>query len=82
MPSVRSNTRSTSRRQIALVVLALMLGLLFAYPGSGLLLGWWSTEAGGIHRFHTVVWGIHTGLMLSVGLFALVVRTEERVATA
>lgn len=82
MTSVRSNTRSTSRRQIALAVLALMLGLLFTYPGSGLLLGWSSTEAGGIHRFHTVVWGMHTGLMLSVGLFALVVRTEERVATA
>ena len=81
MTSIRSNTRSTSRRQIALV-LALMLGLLFVYPGSGLLLGWSSTEAGGIHRFHTVVWGMHTGLMLSVGLFALVVRTEERVATA
>jgi peptidoglycan/LPS O-acetylase OafA/YrhL len=82
MTSVRSSTRSTSRRQIALVVVALMLGLLFAYPGSGLLLGWSSTEAGGIHRFHTVLWGMHTGLMLSVGLFALVVRTEDRVATA
>lgn len=82
MTSVRSHTRSTSRRQIALVVLALMLAVLFAYPDSGLLLGWWSTEAGEIHRFHTVVWGMHTGLMLSVGLFALAVRTEERVATA
>jgi len=77
MTSVRSDIRSTSRRQIALVVLALILAVLFVYPGSGLLLGWSSTEAGGIHRFHTVVWGMHTGLVLSVGLFALVVRTEE-----
>jgi hypothetical protein len=82
MTSVRSNTRSTSRRRVALVVVALMLAVLFTYPGSGLLLGWWSTEDGGIHRFHHVVWGVHTGLMLSIGLFALAVRTEERVATA
>ncbi|USQ74876.1 hypothetical protein [Ornithinimicrobium cryptoxanthini] len=59
-----------------------MLAVLFAYPGSGLLLGWWNTESGGIHQFHTVVWGTHTALMLSVGLFALTVRTEQRVATA
>jgi hypothetical protein len=82
MTSVRSNTRSTSRRRVALVVLALLLAVLFIYPGSGLLLGWWSTEDGGIHRFHHVVWGMHTGLMLSLGLFALLVRTGERVATA
>jgi len=82
MPSVRSRTHSTSRRQVALVVLALLLAVLFAYPGSGLLLGWSSTEDGGIHRFHTVVWGMHTGLILSVGLFALLFRTDERVATA
>jgi hypothetical protein len=80
MTSVRSDRRS--RRQIALVVLALLLAVLFAYPGSGLLFGWSSIEDGGIHRFHHVVWGMHTGLMLSVGLLALLVRTEERVATA
>jgi hypothetical protein len=72
----------TSGRRAAFVVLALLLGVLFAYPGSALFHGWWSTEDGGIHRFHHVVWGIHTGLMLSAGLFALLVRTEERVATA
>lgn len=82
MTSARSDTRSTSRRQIALVVLALVLAVLFAFPGSGLLSGWSSAEHGGIHRFHTVVWGIHTGLVLSVGLFALALRTDERVATA
>lgn len=82
MPSVRSRIRSTSKRQVALVVLALLLAVVFAYPGSGLLLGWSSTEDGGIHRFHTVVWGVHTGLLLSVGLFTLLIRTEERVATA
>jgi hypothetical protein len=71
-----------SRRQIALVVLALLLAVLFAYPGSGLPLGWSSAEHGGIHRFHTVVWGIHTGLLLSGGLFALLLRTSERVASA
>jgi hypothetical protein len=71
-----------SGRRVALVVLALLLAVLFAYPGSGLLLGWWSTEDGGIHRFHHVVWGLHTGVMLSAGLFALLLRTEDRVATA
>ena len=44
MTPVRSDTRSTSRRQIALVVLALVLAVLFAYPGSGLLLGWSSGD--------------------------------------
>jgi hypothetical protein len=82
MTPVRSDTHSTSRRQNALVVLALLLAVLFAYPGSALLLGWSSTEDGGIHRFHTVVWGVHTGLVLSVGLVALLLRTDERVATA
>jgi hypothetical protein len=80
--SERADERLTSRRRTALVVLALLLAALFAYPGSGLLLGWSSTVDGGIHRFHTVVWGVHTGLLLSGGLIALVVRTEERVATA
>ena len=37
MTSARSEKRLTSRRQIALVVLALLLAVLFAYPGSGLL---------------------------------------------
>jgi hypothetical protein len=82
MTSVRSRIRSTSKRQVTFVVLALLLALLFAYPGSLLLLGWSSTKDGGIHRFHEVVWGMHTGLMLSAGLLALLVRTEERVATA
>lgn len=82
MTSVRSRIHSTSKRQVALVVLALLLAVLFAYPGSGLLLGWSSTEHGGIHRFHAVVWGMHTGLILSIGLLSLLVRTEERVATA
>lgn len=82
MPAVRSCIRSTSKRQVVLVVLALLLAVLFAYPGSGLLLGWSSTEDGGIHRFHTVVWGVHTGLVLSAGLLSLLVRTEDRVATA
>lgn len=81
-PLVRSDIRPSPRPRIALVVLALILGVLFAYPGSGLLLGWSSTVDGGIHRFHTVVWGVHTGLALSVGLLALLVRTEARVATA
>jgi hypothetical protein len=69
-------------RQIAFVVLALLLAALFAFPGSGLLLGWSSADDGGFHRFHTVVWGVHTGLLLSAGLIALLVRTERRVATA
>jgi hypothetical protein len=80
--SVRSDVRASSRRRIALVALALILGVGFAYPGSGLLWGWSSGLDGGIHRFHTVVWGIHTGLVLSLGLLALLVRTEQRVATA
>jgi peptidoglycan/LPS O-acetylase OafA/YrhL len=63
-------------------VLTLLLGVLFAFPGAGLFLGWSGTEDAGIHRFHTVVWGAHTGLVLSVGLLSLLVRSEERVATA
>ena len=82
MPSVLSDIRPSSRRRIALVVPTLVLGVVFAYPGSGLLLGWSSTEDGGIHRFHTVVWGVHTGMVLSVGLLALLIRSDERVATA
>ena len=80
--SARSDIRASSRRRIALIVLCLIFGVGFTYPGSGLLLGWSSTVDGGIHRFHTVVWGIHTGLVLSLGLLALLVRTEQRVATA
>lgn len=71
-----------SRQQIVFVILALLLAVLFAYPGPGLLFGWSSTEDGGLHRFHTVIWGVHTGLVLSVGFFALLVRPAERVATA
>lgn len=74
--------RTRTSRRVAFVALALLLAVLFAYPGSGMFLGRWSTEDGGIHRFHHVVWGMHTGLMLSAGLLALLVRTEERVATA
>lgn len=82
MTAVRERLRSTPTRRIVFVVLALLLAVLFAYPGSGILFGWSSTEDGGIHRFHTVVWGIHTGLILSVGYFALLIRPTERVATA
>ena len=81
-PPVRPDVRPSPKRRMALTLLALILGVLFAYPGSGVLLGWSSTVDGGIHRFHTIVWGMHTGLLLSTGLLTLVVRTEERVATA
>lgn len=78
----RARIRSTTNRQIAFTILALLLGILFAYPGAGLVFGWSSTTDGGIHRFHNVIWGVHTGLLLSLGYFALLVRPTERVATA
>lgn len=82
MTAVRERLRSTPMRQLVFGSLALLLAVLFAYPGLGILLGWSSTEDGGIHRFHTVVWGIHTGLVLSAGYFALLIQSKERVATA
>ena len=70
MPSVRADIHPSSRRRIALVVLALLLGVVFAYPGSGLRLGWSSAVDGGIHRFRTFVCGRYPGLVLSLGLLA------------
>jgi hypothetical protein len=52
--SARADEPATSRRRTALVVLVLLLAALFAYPGSGLLLGWSSTVDGGIHMVSPV----------------------------
>lgn len=82
MTALRERITSTPSRRIVFTFLALLLAVLFAYPGLGLLFGWSSTEDGGIHRFHTIVWGIHTGLVLSVGYFALLFKPWRRVATA
>jgi hypothetical protein len=52
--------------------------LLFGLPL--LVLGWFDTEDGGIHRFHSLSWGAFTGILLAVPALVQLRHAERKVA--
>jgi hypothetical protein len=46
--------------------------------GLGVLIGWFDTEDGGIHRVHMVGFGVLYGVILTVALVAMTRRPERR----
>jgi hypothetical protein len=73
--------RSTSNpRRIAFRVLSFLFGAgsLGGLFGIGLVIGWFDTDAAGIHRVHDLGFGVLYGIILSVALFALAWRPEAK----
>src|SRR5438093_7195003 len=67
-------------RRIAFTVLTIVfaaaaLGALF---GIGLVIGWFDTDAGGIHRVHDLGFGVLFGILLTGALVALLRRPEDK----
>src|SRR5262249_58986716 len=66
-------------RRIAFTVAAGVFGAAaFAGLGSGLEIGWFDSDGGGIHRIHLLGFGILHGILLAPALFALTWRPERR----
>src|SRR5207244_1187824 len=67
-------------RRIAFTVLAFVFaaGVLGGLFGIGLVVGWFDTDAGGIHRVHDLGFGILFGILLTGALVALARRPERK----
>jgi hypothetical protein len=70
-----SNGRRVAFTVLAFVFAAGALGGLF---GIGLVIGWFDTDAGGIHRVHDLGFGILFGILLTGALVALARRPERK----
>ena len=69
-------------RHIAFTVVTLLLaaGALGGLFGIGIVIGWWDTDEGGIHRVHDIGFGVLYGVLLCVAFVALARRPETRPA--
>src|SRR5919201_6752558 len=67
-------------RRIAFTVLTIVFaaGALGGLFGIGLVIGWFDTDAGGIHRVHDLGFGVLFGILLTGALVALVRRPEDK----
>lgn len=75
--------QSSGRLRIPFVVVAVLLGLVAAFVVFGLpllVLGWFDPEEGGIHRVHSIVWGVYMGLFFGVGMLLQAWRPERTIA--
>ncbi|MGZ4148544.1 MAG: hypothetical protein ACXVQJ_00740 [Actinomycetota bacterium] len=70
-----SGPRSAAFRVIAFLFGAAALGGLF---GIGLVIGWFDTHEGGIHRVHDIGFGVLYGAIVAAAFFALMVRPAGR----
>lgn len=78
--SVQTASAKGSGRRIAFTVATFIFGSAAngALFGVGLVIGWFDTEDGGIHRVHDLAFGILYGLILSVAFYAMVRRPEAK----
>lgn len=70
-------------RRVAFTILSAALGLLMGFFLFGLpllILGWFDSEDGGIHRFHSLSWGALIGLLAAVPALLQLRRPERKIA--
>jgi hypothetical protein len=86
MPVMSSRDESASsrpkRRRIVFTVAAAIFaaGAFLGLLGAGLLIGWFDSEMGGIHRVHYIGFGVLEGVILTVPLVALTRRPERKIS--
>lgn len=70
-------------RLIAFRVLAVLFGLgaLGGLFGAGLIVGWFDTTEGGIHRVHDIGFGVLAGVFVTVGFLSQLRNPERQVST-
>jgi hypothetical protein len=73
--SSTSNARRTAFTVLTFLFGAASLGGLF---GIGLVIGWFDTDEGGIHRVHDLGFGILYGIVVAGAFFALLRRPEDK----
>lgn len=74
--------RRSRGRLIAFKVLAVPFGIGAAIDlfGAGIIVGWFDTEGGQIHRVHDIGFGVLAGVFLTVGLLAQLHVPERKVS--
>ena len=70
----------TIRRVAFKGLIGLMAMVMLAFGGKGIILGWFSSVDGGIHRWHEIAWGVIEGVIICAGLVAVLRRRRDRVA--
>ena len=84
MQTEGDSPRQTSRgRRIAFNVLALLFaaGAAGGLFGLGLIVGWFDTEDGKIHRVHDIAFGVLAGIFLTVAFLTQLRNPERKVST-
>lgn len=74
--------RRSRWRLIAFKVLAVLfaIGAAIGLFGAGIIVGWFDTEGGQIHRVHDIGFGVLAGVFLTVGFLAQLHAPERRVS--
>jgi uncharacterized membrane protein len=80
MPFRTMDNPSPDTRRIVFSALAFLFGAaaLGALFGIGLVIGWFDTDEGGIHRVHDLGFGIVYGVLVAAAFFALIRRPETK----
>lgn len=75
-----SPSSPSAARRIAFTVLTLLFGAaaLGGLFGIGIVIGWFDTAEGGIHRLHDVAFGILYGIVVATAFFAMVRRPAAK----
>ena len=78
----REVERRSRGRLIAFKALAVLFGLGAAIGlfGAGIIVAWFDTEGGGIHRVHDIGFGVLGGVFLTVGFLAQLHAPERKVS--
>ena len=69
----------TVRRVAFKALIGLLALVMLGFGGKGIVIGWFSPMDGGIHRWHEIAWGVIEGVIIFVGLVAVLWRTRDRV---
>jgi hypothetical protein len=80
-PIVADSDASVSNaRRIAFTVLAVVFGMgaLGGLLGIGIVIGWFASDDGGIHRVHYLGFGVLYGVLLTTAIWAMAYRPETK----
>src|SRR5438093_1254065 len=78
----RGDPPVSRKRRVAFVVLSILfaMGTFGGLFGVGLIIGWFDTDQGRIHRVHDIGFGVLSGVILTVAFLAQIRDPERKVS--